>query len=125
VLAPVMGLKTVYAGERVSYGDSYLAHEETQLAHVRLGYSNGINRHAGNRAALWLHGQAAPITGRVAMNSLMIDIRGIDVTIGDEAVVFGDRRRSEPSVSEWAATLGVSSAEVTSIFGAHLTRALL
>jgi alanine racemase len=38
-----------------------------------------------------VHGQKAPIVGRVSMNLTIVDITGIpEVAVGDEAVVLGD-----------------------------------
>jgi alanine racemase len=120
VLAPVMGVKRVFPGEYVSYGSGFQASEPLRLAHIRLGYSGGLNIAATNRASLWLHGKRAPLIGRVAMNSLMVDATDIDFAIGDDAVVFGKAEHGEPTVFEWAERIGIPPAEATSMFGAHL-----
>lgn len=122
VVAPVLSMKTVEAGEGVSYGYTYRATERTNLAFVGIGYSNGLDRAAGNRASLLLDGKLRRVAGRVAMNSLMLEL-GRDVTaVGSTAVVFGDPLAGEPAAAQWAATLGIGASEVASVFGAHLPR---
>lgn len=122
VAARVLGLKTVEAGEGVSYGLTYRAAKRTNLAFVGIGYAHGLDRSAGNRMSLLLAGAPRRIAGRVAMNSLMVELGDDVAAIGDEAIVFGDRRAGEPSIASWAAGLGIGAPEAATAFGAHLPR---
>ena len=50
-----------------------------------------------------VRGQFAPIVGRVCMDQTMIDVSGIpDVTLGDEAVLFGKQGENVIPVEEIA-----------------------
>jgi len=119
--ARVVGIKTVEAGEGVSYGYTYRAPARTGLALVALGYADGLDRWASNRGTVLLAGGPRRIAGRVAMNVHVLELGGDQARVGDEAVLFGDPAAGEPSVAEWAASIGVSPAVVTSVFGARLS----
>ncbi|MES2094760.1 MAG: alanine racemase C-terminal domain-containing protein [Actinomycetota bacterium] len=122
VTARVVGIKTIDAGEGVSYGYTWRAVRRTNLALVGIGYADGLDRSASNVGTLFLAGTARPIAGRVAMNALVLDLGDDRVSLGEEAVVFGDERRGEPSATSWASMLGKSATEVAVVFGTHLPR---
>jgi alanine racemase len=122
VTALVVGIKTIEAGDGVSYGHTFRAVARTNLALIGIGYADGLDRAASNVASLQVGGVQRRVAGRVAMNVLVVDLGTDTARIGEEAVVFGDPRRGEPSVSSWAAALGRSAAEVATGFGSHLPR---
>lgn len=124
VSALVVGVKTIEAGDGVSYGYTWRASVRTNLALVGIGYADGVNRSASNVGSLLLGGLARRIVGRVAMNALVLELGDDEAKVGDEAVVYGDRRDGEPSISSWANAIGSSAAEVASVFGAHAARVL-
>jgi alanine racemase len=122
VSALVVGIKTIEAGDGVSYGHTFRAVARTNLALIGIGYADGLDRAASNVASLQLGGIQRRIAGRVAMNALVVDLGSDTARIGEEAVVFGDPVRGEPSVLSWAASVGRSAAEVATAFGSHLPR---
>lgn len=122
VTARVVATKTIAAGEGVSYGHTYRAATKTNLALVAIGYANGLDRFASNRGSLFLGGKPRIIAGRVAMNVCVVELADDIVEVGDEAVVFGYPALGEPSIGEWAASIGKKPDEVVSVFGAHLPR---
>ena len=122
VSALVVGIKTIDAGESVSYGYTWTAISRTNLALVGIGYADGLDRIASNRGSLRLRGASRRIVGRVAMNALVLDLGQDSVVIGDEAVVFGDPSTGEPAIWDWASSIGRPSAEIVSVFGSHLPR---
>ena len=118
----VVAIKTIRAGEGVSYGYTYRAPFRTNLALVSLGYADGLPRSAGNIATLQLSGKARRIAGRVAMNALVLELREDTAELGEEAVVFGDPRKDEPSLDSWVESVGGTAAEAVTVFGSHLSR---
>ena len=118
--AQVVGVKTVSAGDGVSYGYTYRAPVRTNLVLVALGYADGLDRWASNRCRVSLGGAQRMIAGRVAMNVHVLELGGDEAGVGDEAVLFGDPAAGEPSVIDWAADLGSSPAAVTAVFGSRL-----
>jgi alanine racemase len=122
VTALVVGIKTVEAGESVSYGYTWTAPARTNLALVGIGYADGLSRAASNVGSLLLNGRARRIAGRVAMNALVLELGDDTASVGDEAVVFGDPTAGEPAVWEWSAALGTPAAEASCAFGVLLPR---
>ncbi len=88
--ATVSQVKTVGPEESVSYGRTYVAPSPRKVATVCAGYGDGIPRLLSGRGHVLLHGQRAPILGRVCMDHLCVDVTEIDgVKTGDTATIFG------------------------------------
>ena len=88
--AAVCQLKTVPAGTAVSYGRTYVTDRETVLAVIPAGYADGYSRGLSNKGVVYINGQRAPITGRVCMDQMMVDVTGLDVKVGDTAELYSD-----------------------------------
>ncbi len=94
---PVMSLystvsmvKTVAAGETVSYGRTYRAEGARTIATVSAGYADGVPRLLSNRGSVLIRGKRASIVGRVCMDQFCVDVTDIpDVKMGDTVTVFG------------------------------------
>ncbi len=128
-LTPAMSLKsvvshvkTVAPGTTVSYGRTFVAEKEMRIATVPIGYADGFWRQNSlHQVALTLHGQRAPILGRVCMDQLMLDVTHIpEVAIGDVATVFG----TAPAVTaeELAAANSTIGYEVVCAVGERVPR---
>ena len=85
----VASVKTVPAGTPVSYGCTHVLNRETKLAALTIGYADGLPRLCSNRLEVLIHGQKAPIVGRICMDMCMADVTGLEVAPGDEVEVFG------------------------------------
>lgn len=118
LVGEVVALKRVAAAVGVSYGYTYRTDSPTTLALVALGYADGVPRLASNRARVFVDGSTHPLVGRIAMDQFVLDVGDADVTLGAEAVLFGDPRRGEPSALDWgrwterdplAVTAGIAS----------------
>ncbi|MGA1813505.1 alanine racemase [Frondihabitans sp. 4ASC-45] len=126
--APVIGIKEVAAGEGTSYGYTWRAERDTRLALLPLGYADGIERHAGNRAFALIGGELRPVVGRIAMNSMTVDIgpeptdAGAAVHLGDEAILFGDATVGHPTAFDWAESTGTINYEVVARLSPRLPR---
>ena len=117
VLKPAMSLKskvihvkTLPAGRGIGYGWSFVTEKETRVATVSVGYADGYSRALSNVGRVLIHGQYAPILGRVCMDQIMVDVTDIDegkfefekVKVGDEVVLFGRQGDNSISVEEIA-----------------------
>lgn len=105
----VESVKTVPAGAAVSYGREYVTGEEMQIAALAAGYADGLHRSLSGKGMVWVNGFLAPMLGRICMDQLMVDVTGIDVKSGDEAVIFGGD--SPVSAESVAALCGTNSYE--------------
>lgn len=99
----IVHLKKVSAGETVGYGGTYTLPCEKWIATVGIGYADGYPRALSNQGRMLVHGQFAPIVGRVCMDQTMIDVSDIaDVVVGDEVVLFGKQKENVIPVEEIA-----------------------
>lgn len=102
-------VKTLPAGQTVSYGRTFALRRDTRIAILCAGYGDGIPRAVSNRAQVLVHGQRCPVLGRVTMDQTIIDVTDAgEVQTGDEAVLVGRQDNAEISVAEfsgWADTI--------------------
>jgi alanine racemase len=87
--APIAKIKTIGAGECVSYGATWSAARPTTIATVPIGYAHGYPRALSNRGEALIRGRRHPIVGRVTMDYIMVDISESSCAVGDEVVVIG------------------------------------
>ncbi len=96
-LKPVMTLKSrlmainyFREGEAIGYGASWRCPERMQVGVVACGYGDGYPRHAEMGTPVLINGQRVPLIGRVSMDTLCVDLRGVEAQIGDEAILWGE-----------------------------------
>jgi alanine racemase len=83
-------IRTVPAGEPVSYGCQGASDHDREIAVIPVGYADGLRRELGNgRGSLFIKGRRVPIVGSVCMDMCMADVTGLHAKTGDEAEVFG------------------------------------
>ena len=91
VTTEVLFVKTLEAGEGVSYGRTWKSGDATVIATLPVGYADGYPRSLSNRAEVEIRGHRCPIRGSVCMDLLMVDVSGVPggVSQGDEAILLG------------------------------------
>jgi alanine racemase len=117
--ARVIFVKDVRAGEVTSYNATWTAAKDTRLATIRLGYADGYPRALSNRASMILNGRVVPVAGRVCMDQTLLEIGDLDVSIGDEAIVFGPGEITAETIAALAQT---NSYEILTGIGARVQR---
>ncbi len=131
-LKPVMALKTVvshvkeiHAGDTVSYGCDFVAEHDMKIATVPMGYADGFWRSNGKSSIpMLIHGQKAPIVGRICMDQLMLDVTDIDgVKMGDEVTVFSDIKGN--TVDDFATANGTINYEIVCAVGRRVPRVFI
>ena len=86
----VVSVKTVPAGGSISYGRTYTAKQDRQIAVIPIGYADGLHRVLSNKLEVLIHGKRAPQVGNICMDLCMIDVTEIpDVSVGDIVTIFG------------------------------------
>jgi alanine racemase len=120
--AAVSALRTVQAGERVSYGHRWQARRPTRIATLPVGYADGVRRGLSGRIRVRLGERNLPQVGTVTMDQIMVDVDDMDVEVGQVATLLGDPARGEPGVGEWAAVLDTIDYEVTCGLASRLPR---
>lgn len=83
-------VKQVEAGASISYGGTFTAKQPMLIATVPVGYADGLKRDLSGKGRVLVHGEYAPILGRVCMDQFMIDVTHIpNVKMGDTVTIFG------------------------------------
>lgn len=105
----VAQVRSLAAGESVSYNRVFTASRPSHIAVIRIGYADGYSRLLSNRGAVLIRGRRAPIVGRICMDMTMVDVTDIpNVVPGDEAVLIGQQgglRITAAHLAAWAQTI--------------------
>ncbi len=117
-------VKSIRTGEGVSYGHTWLADRDTNLALMPIGYADGVFRTLGGRLDVLINGRRRPGVGRICMDQFVVDLGPgrPDVAEGDEAILFGPGTRGEPTAQDWADLLGTIHYEVVTSPRGRITR---
>lgn len=103
----VIHVQTAAPGLGVSYGATYITERPTRIATLSVGYADGYPRSLSNKGRVLIHGQYAPIIGRVCMDQLMVDVSHIpDVQVEYTAILVGKENGNRISVEDMADLAG-------------------
>lgn len=98
--ARVISLAEYPEGAPVGYDQAFRLEEDRRLACLSIGYANGFRREAHDGATVLIGGHAAPVVGKVSMNTVVVDATGLgDVQVGDEVTVFGGPPHTRASLA--------------------------
>jgi alanine racemase len=126
--AELATVKTVGAGQGVSYGHAYVTAGETVLGVVPLGYADGIPRHASGSTGhpggpVLVGGRRLGIAGRVCMDQFVLDLGpGALEVAGDRVELFGTGVDGGPTAEDWARSAGTISYEIVTRLGSRVPR---
>jgi alanine racemase len=112
VRARIVELRTVAAGETVSYDATWRAEGPRRIATVPVGYADGYRRSLSNRGEALLRGERVPVAGRVTMDMTMFDVTETDAALGDLVTLLGREGDEVITVSELAAAAELSPYEI-------------
>lgn len=130
-LRPVLSLRARVAsvhhlspGESAGYDMAYTATRSVDIATVTIGYADGLPRSLSEgRGCVLLHGQRAPIIGRICMDQLLVDVTAVPRTRpGDIATLIGQDGQESISAAELADACGTITNELLSCLGPRLER---
>ena len=96
-LKPVMQLHTrliainhLNKGDAIGYGSLWQCPQDMSVGIAAIGYGDGYPRHAKTGTALMVNGQASQLLGCVSMDSISVDLRGIQAQCGDQVELWGN-----------------------------------
>ncbi len=93
LLTKINQIKYLSTGESVGYNRKFIVKRASKIALLPLGYADGISRKLGNgNWKVHINGKQAPIVGNVSMDTISIDVTGIDCKPGDEVIVFDNEK---------------------------------
>ncbi len=88
--APLIAVNHCRKGDRLGYGGTYQCPEDMPVGVIAIGYGDGYPRHAPSGTPVLLNGRRVPLLGRVSMDTVMVDLRGLPAPdIGDQAILWG------------------------------------
>ena len=123
VKAKVSRVHRLAMGEGVSYGFTWHAPAPTMVATLPVGYADGYRRGLSDKARVLIGGVACRQVGRVCMDQLMAEIpRGLEVKVGDEAVLVGTQGSVRVTADEHAELCDTINYEIACGFGLRLER---
>lgn len=124
----ILSLRTVLtrrfaleAGDGVSYGLTYRAHQSEQVAATAAGYADGLPRQLSNTGWFALNGNRFPIRGRVCMDQTVIAADD-SLAVGDVIEVVGPGDNAEMTLEDVARIAGTNSYEIATRVTARVPR---
>lgn len=119
----VLELKTLPEGFSISYGQTYITDQETDIAVLPIGYGDGYNLLLSNNGEVLIRGKRCPIIGRVTMDLTIVDVSHIsDVEIGDEVVIIGEQGEACINATEIAERINTINYEILCAVGRRAPR---
>ncbi|MDO4842149.1 MAG: alanine racemase [Phoenicibacter congonensis] len=106
LISSVSYVKAVKKGFSISYGSTFTADRDMEIATVSIGYGDGYPRALSNKGRVLINGEYCNIVGRVCMDQLMVDVTGKNVKQGDRVTLVGKNGNNRISVEEVADTAG-------------------
>lgn len=116
--APVLSVHPLPKGRGISYGLSFTAPRNMQVAIVGCGYADNYPRSLSNRSWMLFQGHRLPVVGRVCMQMTAVDASFVpDLSAGDEVFVLGGDGQGSIDVHELAGWWRTMSYEVLCMLG--------
>jgi alanine racemase len=121
---PVALVRSVRTGDGVSYGHTWIAQRDTTVALLPIGYADGVFRNLSGRIDVLINGRLRRNVGRICMDQFVVDLGPghVDVSEGDDAILFGPGTQGEPTAQDWADLLGTINYEVVTSPRGRVTR---
>jgi alanine racemase len=124
----VVHVKTLAAGEGISYGTRYFTQEEEMIGTLPIGYADGFSRMLSGQAEALVRGKRVPVLGTICMDQCMIRLSDAQATgdseiePGEEVILIGRQGAEWLSVEEVADKLGTINYELTCMLAARIPR---
>lgn len=85
----LIAVQSLNKGDAIGYGSTWTCPEAMQVGVVAAGYADGYPRHVPSGTPVWVNGELCPLVGRVSMDSISVDLRGVSARPGDRVVLWG------------------------------------
>lgn len=84
----IIQIKEVQAGSFIGYNRTHYVAHNAKIATLPVGYWDGYDRKLSNKGFVLINNQRAPLVGTIAMNLMMVDVTGLQVTLDDEVILL-------------------------------------
>ena len=122
VRSRVVAVKGMRVGETAGYGARAPVLRPSSVAVVPAGYADGLDTRIAGRGSVIVRGHRVPVVGSVSMDSITIDVTGLEVTPGDEVVLLGTQAGASIDAGELAAAVGTVPHELLCRTGSRIVR---
>ncbi|MFY9150694.1 MAG: bifunctional UDP-N-acetylmuramoyl-tripeptide:D-alanyl-D-alanine ligase/alanine racemase [Prolixibacteraceae bacterium] len=115
-------IRKVPAGETVGYGRKGVIKREAEIAVLPIGYADGYDRRLSNGVGkVYVNGHVVPLVGNICMDMCMIDVTGLNLSVGDEVELMGEHIL----VSDLAESIGTIPYEILTGISQRVKRVYL
>lgn len=113
VKTQVVTIKQVKKGDSISYGRTWTADKDTDIATLPVGYADGLLRRLSPGLNVLIKGKLYPVVGRICMDQCMVNLGSRhNVKLWDSVTIFGPDK-SGPSAADLALNAGTIPYEIT------------
>ena len=113
VKTQVVTIKRVKKGCSISYGRTWTAEEDTDIATLPIGYADGLLRRLSPGLNVLINGKLYPVVGRICMDQCMVNLgTNHGVKLWDSVTVFGPDKAGL-SAADLALNAGTIPYEIT------------
>jgi alanine racemase len=125
--ANVILVKEVEKNTSISYGRIFTTQRPSKIATIPIGYADGYSRMLSNKGKVLIHGQYAPVVGRICMDQCMVDVTNLnyDIEVGDEVVLIGAQGDNVITAEDVAQSIGMINYELVCNVGKRIPRAFI
>jgi alanine racemase len=109
----VSHIRKMPVGHPVSYGRRWITKKPTKIAVLPVGYADGVRRDLTNNGQVIIRCKIYKMVGTVTMDHIMINIGDDPVSIGDEAILWGDSDQGAIQLLEIATRINTIPYELT------------
>jgi len=115
-------IRDVDAGQTVGYGRKGVVNHTAKIAVLPIGYADGYDRGLSNGVGkVFVNGHVAPVIGNICMDMCMIDVTGLQVSVGDEVELMGEHIQ----VTDIASSIGTIPYEILTGISQRVKRVYL
>lgn len=102
----LIAINRIRKGERIGYAATWECPEDMPVGVAAIGYGDGYPRAAPSGTPVLVNDRSAPLVGRVSMDLITIDLRGVpDARVGDPVTLWGPALPVE-TVAQASGTIG-------------------
>jgi alanine racemase len=86
----LIAVREYEAGESIGYGQIFRCPQRMRIGVAAVGYADGFHRSLSSGTPVLIHGERAPLAGRVSMDMITIDLSGAPLArVGDAVRLWG------------------------------------
>jgi len=122
---PIVTVRKVPKGTKVSYGGVWTASHNTQIGVIQTGFADGFPRPWYVMGSVGYGTERFPIAGRVCMDQFMVDFHDTPVKVGEEVLIFGENRQNSLRVEEICAAIETTPYVLLTAVGGRTERIYL